>query len=517
MSLSRIDTNSISAGAIGSADIAANAITSAQISANAITSAQISANAITTVQIAANAITASQIAPGSIPPGVPTGAILDFDGDPGEGWLECNGQIVSQVTYSDLYSKVGLIVDGLTSNTPFLLNPNNSASYYFYDVAYGNSTYVASMDGQEKNVYERTATSTDAVTWTVRSNGWVSGTGGMTSIIYTDKFVAAFGTTGTAATNRNCYYTSTDGITWTARTGPAGGNFSIRNIAYGNSTYVASSSGTGVNCIQTSTDGITWTLRTTPISISGSNWVSYGGGVFVQSCYVGYYTVIQTSTDGITWTYRSAAFVGNTPVSTVYDGEKFWLTQSTEAAGQQRVYYTSTDGITWIHNTATSTLLPQMGNGLSYDSTNDILFGSLSLYSVVSAGEQRGNLAFSRDKGVTWQISSNPSGFYEPTATTGQSGMLPRAPIPGYIRPTGSANGKLFYAGYIQGHNSSSGGLNNHGYLNIANPYTYQTDTQFAVPSAASFQVAGGAANGKISRNIVPNAYGTLKKLYIKT
>jgi hypothetical protein len=151
-----------------------------------------------------------------IPPSVPTGTIATFADDPGAGWLECNGQVVSQSTYSDLYAKVGLIADALHTDAVTFSNTAEQNTG-FYSVAYGNSTWVAGCD-DPSSTNNLNFTSTDGVTWTTRSFGWVAGSNYISNLVYTDKFVGAMNVSSTALSNSLYFVTSTDGITWTQRT-----------------------------------------------------------------------------------------------------------------------------------------------------------------------------------------------------------------------------------------------------------------------------------------------------------
>ena len=454
-----------------------------------------------------------------IPPSVPTGTIAAFAGDPGAGWLECNGQVVSQSTYSDLYAKVGLIVDGMQTTTAAATIYGSSTYPWFSTVAYGNSTYVVGCDNPDL-AYQRNFTSTDAVTWTARSVGWVAGVNGMRKVVYGDKFVATFNVTSTAGVNRNNVATSTDGITWTTRTFVV--ETGIPDIVYGNSIYLAASNTGAIGtAFATSTDGITWTARTAAVTVQDSR-LAYGNGVFVSvAAGAGssplYKPVIQTSTDGITWTYRSTGIRVPVYRGITFDGDKFWMISNKQIVCDGTTVITSTDGITWNLNT---TLPNYMGTpeSIGYDSVSDILI----VVTAPNSNQENSGIRYltSKDKGLNWSISTPSAVLIGPTTTSGQQAPGPQSIRPIYPWGVGSANGKLFLCGYNR---TNSGSSTNSEYYNavliIRDPYSYQTDTQFVVPYATG--ISGITTANQVSG--LKSSYATLDlsgnglKYFIKT
>jgi hypothetical protein len=118
------------------------------------------------------------------------------------GYLKCDGSILSQTTYSSLFAKVGLIVNGLntwTIRTPGTISFIRALTYSATD-----GLYVYGGDGGVLG------TSTDAITWTRRTPGTISI---IYALIYsaTDGLYVYAGDGGTLGT-------STNAITWTRRT-----------------------------------------------------------------------------------------------------------------------------------------------------------------------------------------------------------------------------------------------------------------------------------------------------------
>lgn len=184
--------------------------------------------------------------------------------------------------------------------------------------AYGAGVYVVVgvSSAASNNLYS----STDLVTWTVRSAGSVT----FNDVIFANSIFVAVGNNGVC-------YSSTDGITWTSR---SAGSSAFQRVIYANSLFVA----VGGASIYTSPDGITWTSR--PSNAAGSlTDVVWNGSLF---CAVGNVGSITTSPDGITWTARTPGDTTVTLNSVSWSGTRFVVTNTTNG-----VAWTSTDGITW--------------------------------------------------------------------------------------------------------------------------------------------------------------------------
>lgn len=255
---------------------------------------------------------------------------------PGPEWLKCDGSIVSQATYTTLFSRIGLLNGAGTiwnRNTPHITSVLNGV---IAAIAYGNSTYVRTV--QSSGI----ETSTDGITWTFRTSGTTST---INSITYGTVFV--FGTNGGGIS------TSTDGITWTARTSNTSSN--INSLAYGNSTYVGCGA---IGALLSSTDAITWTVRKTTTSAT-LNVLAYGNGNFVAAG-----NAVLSSTDGTTWNSRTA----DNQSSTSNGNRSFLFANSLYLlCGNNGLLSTSTDGVLWTaRNSTTSSTLSSLGYGGNY-------------------------------------------------------------------------------------------------------------------------------------------------------
>jgi hypothetical protein len=268
-------------------------------------------------------------------------------------YLLCNGNIISQNTYPELYSVVGLIPDGISfptlrtsslsgtllvlgyGNGIFLVANNgtglatstdtitwttrvNVANVTINAFTYGNGVYVyAGANGA-------IATSTNAITWTARTSGT---TRALFSLTYGAGVFVYAGANGAIAT-------STDAITWTART--SGTTSTIYALTYGNNSFIYA----GANgALATSTDAITWTARFSRATYSIYT-LAYGNGVYV---YGGAGSVLGVSSNSIDWT-RIVSATSNT-YSLTYDGSVFILVGV-------RYVATSLDGINWRAKTS---------------------------------------------------------------------------------------------------------------------------------------------------------------------
>ena len=166
------------------------------------------------------------------------------------GWLKCDGSIISQSTYSTLFSRMGLINGGGTVWT----NRTSGTTSGIQSITFGNSLYVF---GGNSGVL---GSSTDAITWTAQNNG---GTNPITTMAFGNSLYVSGGSNGVI-------FTSTDAVTWTQRLN-ANTN-TIQTITYSGSLFV---SGGNVGALSTSTDGVSWYTRNPSSWIS--TWKSYSG------------------------------------------------------------------------------------------------------------------------------------------------------------------------------------------------------------------------------------------------
>ena len=160
-------------------------------------------------------------------------------------------------------------------------------------ITYGNGLYVAVGDSSGSGINVQVYTSSDAITWTLRTTG-LTQSGLLNGIIYANGLFVIVGFSVRI-------YTSSDAITWTPISGLGGG--SLNAITYANGLYVAAGSDSSSNQqIYTSSNAITWTLRTTGLANNGNLYgITYANGLYFAA---GILTGIQiySSSDAITWT-----------------------------------------------------------------------------------------------------------------------------------------------------------------------------------------------------------------------
>ncbi len=281
------------------------------------------------------------------------------------GWLPCDGSIVSQATYPDLFAQIGLLDP---PNTIFDFQAPYTQGSLFSVAWDGSGVFVAVGVLEGTSWIQR---STDGVNWTVQNPATkvnsqfnqVTYGGGLfvgvknsgTGETSTDGITWANTTTGAAAPLFDVIYgnslyvtcqasgakmiTSTDAVTWTVRTSPKA---ACTSLAYGNSVYVG---GSNNGTILTSTDAITWSTKSPELSAgTGGKTTIYAGSLYVAiSASAG---IFDTSTDGTNYIARSTNTTSSF-ISLAYNGSNLYF-----AGGNGGILYTSTDAITWSSQTS---------------------------------------------------------------------------------------------------------------------------------------------------------------------
>jgi hypothetical protein len=195
--------------------------------------------------------------------------------------------------------------------------------------------------------------------------------------------------TNASATN---YYTSADGSVWTARSPlPASLVDGVPCYAESLNRWVAVKNGVPHYVTGSAVAlGFGWTAATS--NAATTSWASNSGGckrlVWSGSLFVALpinsYNKCLTSPDGITWTERTLAT--GTWVGLAYSTyDQLWLAVGTGAG-----VYSSPDGITWTFVTSAVAVL------------NDLAVSG-PLWVAPTNGGAFGGLAYSLDKGATWQ------------------------------------------------------------------------------------------------------------------
>ena len=219
--------------------------------------------------------------------------------------------------------------------------------------------------------------STDyGITWVDRSAaltaaGWPGGSTTINAAIYANGKFVVLGPSGSIAT-------STDGITWTIRTLNACNNQG-HGLAYSGSLFVA----VGGTFSATSADGITWTDNA-GFPPNQTRAVVWGNSKF---CATGTNGTASTSPDGVNWTAQSGAPAAwaTTYIAHVvtWSGTKFYAGGFDQNGILGAAMISSSDGISWTREA--STIISQWASPTT-QSVTTVLIGP-----VVSATGMAGN------------------------------------------------------------------------------------------------------------------------------
>jgi hypothetical protein len=254
----------------------------------------------------------------------------------------------------------------------------STMGFNVYDIAYGNSRYVAVGQSSIPRY------STDGFTWT-SSNG----TGGNASSLNRVKWVP-FLNKFVAVGNSSYIFTSPNGITWT-QSGIVGTNQNIYDFFYDQNTiYIPTSGG-----VYSSTDGITMTFIPMPNMLG-------------LQMYAGYYSASATNKyliigDSSSYAYGSnisqyANFIGiraSKPNKLAYSSTASAKYVATQAIAGAYIGY-SNDSINW-------TLSNVSGNTNTTISYKDILWDSFSnKYFTVGYGSSNYNEISYSTNGIDW-------------------------------------------------------------------------------------------------------------------
>lgn len=254
---------------------------------------------------------------------------------------------------------------------------------------------------------------------------------------------------------------------------PASGTTNLlRSVAFGNGTFVAvGDSGS----ITRSTDAVNWTHQT--VGTATFTEVIYANGLFVTGDNAAP-NVIYTSPDGVTWTPRASGISTSGGVFFAYSGSTF---VGVSGAG---AITTSSNGTTWS-GTSTTALGIQNFSAITYNNGYFV------------AGTSGGSVGYSTD-GINWYPAINPM-------SAGPSGVASAGGKFIFVAQATSANSAISNgpsAFALQ--NISTGNFNRIrvvnnlfiavGQLSVgmrAPVYTYNTATQFVLPSGYAPSMAG--------------------------
>lgn len=262
-----------------------------------------------------------------------------------------------------------------TSYIKKIIVTNNTGTNGTFDIGLYENSFIpgGNVFAAIASYTTTAASSTDSITWTVRTLPAPANNGFWSTCTYgAGVFVAVAGSTTAAS--------STDGITWTERTLPIGRDWS--NIAYGNGNF--SLIATNTTSSSYSTDGITWTLTTMPTS---GSWLSicYGNDKFVAIRSLNDSTNTAYSTNGIVWT------AGTIPAAnwqSVAYGNGLFV-----AVGTYSSAATSTDGISWVSRTSAAS-----------DGLRRVVYGNDTFVAIAPSG----TTANYSTNGILWNLSTLP-------------------------------------------------------------------------------------------------------------
>ena len=242
-----------------------------------------------------------------------------------------NGGKWSKVIYQDgLYVAVSRGGTERTATSSDAVNWTLKAvgTRNWYGLAYGAGKYVAcAYDGYV--MY-----SSDANTWTE-----VNYAGGWHGITYANNKFVMVGTGGKIAN-------STDGVNWITIVNTNNSDHYWGMLTYGNNTFVAVSVSDPI--VTTSTDGgATWDIYNTGFYFSETNvWgdITYNGNNFIVTNKSNTSTGVMTSPDGVNWTLRT------TPVS-IWRGIASYNGFVVAVSRSGKIMTSSDHGITWTLDT----------------------------------------------------------------------------------------------------------------------------------------------------------------------
>jgi len=282
---------------------------------------------LTSVGAAGNVLTSDGTSwTSAAPAGVPTGGtILMPTTTAPTGYLKCDGSIYTRSSYSSLATMIG---------SPMVPSTETFRNSFTTTGGYATSNHIASVNGVAflpgtavanggVNVANALRTSTDGITWTLRSAQSSYG-------YYPDQFAYINGTyinltavNAPSYTNQTIYYqTSTDLATWTARsftTGTAGRtmprwvvgnatkNVAVMDVPQYINCGCGSPTGNGTYYAWYSANGTAWT-QCASYPTAGLYSVAAGSTSFVglANPVSSSITAVWYSADGSTWTNVTA-------------------------------------------------------------------------------------------------------------------------------------------------------------------------------------------------------------------
>jgi hypothetical protein len=163
-------------------------------------------------------------------------------------------------------------INWVVRTTPFTFSANDINNRNISNIIYDGSTYFVAATGRGEY-----AVSSDTIIWTLRTTGFGSGTNSTSAVAYgligsTPTYVA--GGYNISSGGASVLASSTDTITWVLRTS---GGTSCTSLGYNNGIFMIGVS----NGILSSTDTITWTLRTSGMTTGSANSIIYSANGWI--------------------------------------------------------------------------------------------------------------------------------------------------------------------------------------------------------------------------------------------
>ena len=258
----------------------------------------------------------------------------------------------------------------------------------WFAVAFGGGLFAAVANATGAFDTQMAMTSSDGITWTLRTTPSTPSTGGMewTAITYGNGRFVAVASNG----DDNRTMSSTDGTTWNLDTSGSTGNqwFGVTYDAT-NTSFIAVSANNTNRCITSTDDGATWTHR----AIQSQGWraVHANAGVTIA---VGDAGAVSKSTDGgVNWTAKTAAASNDWAAVTYHSSSSRWVAVSTTGTGN-RVMTSDDDGDNWTSRTSAGD-----------NQWRAIVSGSGVLVAVCSEGA--GQDLMTSDDGITWTLRTS--------------------------------------------------------------------------------------------------------------
>ena len=309
-----------------------------------------------------NQITISSFGGGS-GGGVLPGSIMRYDPvlPTISSWLRCDGSVISQTTYNNLFAAIGHMYDLPEFS---LITPPFIVSCMAY------------------NPDE-------------------------------DKWIAI----GRDAAGTRKVSTTIDGVTWSSPTNTInaiGGYVYHNQQASPNGRYVISSGNGGSPQIATSTDGITWT-QGIGVNNSAKFRVKHNGKASPDGTWiVTQASGISRSTDGITWTVKIFAAQYTEVTGLVYsESLDRWIISFGRASvipmADSSIYISDDQGITWTKTYS----LPNASSSSGYELFSGLAMLGEKIVAITNGGDVPSRLIMS-DNGIDWEFGSNltASGSY---------------------------------------------------------------------------------------------------------